>query len=144
MTVPARMSVVTLGVRDLPAMRSFYERLGWKSRSDDDEFVRFEVGGGSLTMFPLHLLAGEANLPPAEPDDRFRGFTLAVVVERREMVDPAMAAVARAGGRVLAQPIDRDFGGYSGYFADPENNVWEIVWAPGMSFDERDGLIWPE
>ncbi len=144
MTVPARMSVVTLGYRDLATMGSFYERLGWKSRSDDDEFVRFEVGGGSLTMFPLHLLAGEANLPVAEPDGNFRGFTLAVVVERREMVDAAIADVERAGGRVLARPVDRDFGGYSGYFADPEDNVWEIVWAPGMSFDERGGLIWPE
>jgi catechol 2,3-dioxygenase-like lactoylglutathione lyase family enzyme len=144
MTVPARLSIVTLGVRDLPALLSLFERLCWTIRSEDDEFFRFEVGVVVLKMFPLHLLAGEANLPVPERDGAFRGVTLAINVEQREMVDEAMAVVGEAGGRVLAEPVDREWGGRSGYFSDPEGNVWEIAWAPGTSFDARGALIWPE
>jgi uncharacterized protein len=141
--VPARMSVVTLGVRDLPRMRAFYEGLGWTVQQYDDDFARCEVGGGVLTMYRLSLLAHEANMPVLDDTESFRGFTLAIVCEAKEMVDPAMDAVRQAGGRILAEAVDRDFGGYSGYWADPEGNAWEIVWMPGATFDNRNGLIWP-
>lgn len=139
--VPARMSVVTLGARDVGTLAAFYVALDWPSRSIGD-LVSFDLGGGYLNLYPLELLAAEANLPPT-PGDGFRGVTLAVVVERRELVDPAMDAVVRAGGRVLAAPVDREWGGYSGYFADPEGNAWEIAWMPGAMFDERNALVWP-
>jgi catechol 2,3-dioxygenase-like lactoylglutathione lyase family enzyme len=62
--VPARLNVVTFGVRDLPAVRSFYEALGWRSRSVGDEFARFEIGGAVLALYSLDALAEEANMPP--------------------------------------------------------------------------------
>ena len=141
--VPPRLNVVTFGVRDLPAMRSFYEALGWESRSADDEFARFEIGGAVLALYPLEALAEEASMPPPADTERFAGFTCAVVVQSEEMVDAAIEMVREAGGRILAGPVAREWGGRSGYFADPEGNVWEIAWLPGSTFDERGGLIWP-
>ena len=139
--VPARLNVVTFGVRDLPAVRAFYEALGWESHSAGDEFVRFEIGGAMLALYPLDALAEEANMPPGT--ERFAGFTCAVVVESKELVDAAIEVVREAGGSVLAEPVAREWGGRSGYFADPEGNVWEVAWLPGSTFDDRGCLIWP-
>ena len=83
---------MTFGVRDLPAVRAFYEALGWESRSADDH---------------------------------------------------AIEVVREAGGRVLAEPAAREWGGRSAYFADPEGNTCEVAWLPGSTFDARGGLIWP-
>ena len=79
--------------------------------------------------------------PPAT--DAFKGFALAINVEAREEVDAAVEAASAAGARLLAAPTDRDWGGRSAYFADPEGNAWEIAWVPGSTFDERGALIWP-
>lgn len=141
--VPARLNVLTLGVRDLPKMRGFYEALGWESRSDGDEWARFHTGGATLALYPLGALAGEANTTPLEGNETFPGFTCAVSVESADKVDAAIEAVREAGGRVLAEPVAREWGGRSGYFADPEGNVWEVAWLPGSTFDEKGGLIWP-
>ena len=141
--VPARLNVVTLGVRDLPAVRSFYEALGWESRSDGDQFARFEIGGAVLALYSLEALAEEASMPPPAITEDFAGFTCATVVESAELVDAAIEVVREAGGRVLAEPVAREWGGRSGYFADPEGNVWEIAWLPDSTFDDRGGLIWP-
>ena len=141
--VPARLNVVTFGVRDLPKVRSFYEALGWESRSAGDEFARFEIGGAVLALYSLDALAEEANMTPPAGTEKFAGFTCAIVVQSEEMVDAVIEAVRKAGGRVLAEPVAREWGGRSGYFADPESNVWEIAWLPGSTFDDRGGLIWP-
>ncbi len=141
--IPARLNVVTFGVHDLPVVRGFYQALGWKSRSANDRFARFETGGAVLALYPLDALAEEANMPSPMGAGRSAGFTCAIVVEREGMVDAAIEVVREAGGRVLAEPVAREWGGRSGYFADPENNVWEIAWLPGSTFDDRGGLIWP-
>ena len=142
--LPPRLSVVTLGARDITRLRAFYEALGWRSPSPPGDHARFDVGGGILALYPLELLAEEAGLQPRPADTHFGGFTCAVVVEREEMVDEAIASVRAAGGRVLAEPGAREWGGRSGYLADPEGNAWEIAWLPGAGFDERGALIWPE
>jgi len=141
--VPARLNILTLGVRDLPKVRGFYEALGWESLSEGDEFARFQTGGATLALFSLDLLAGEANMQPSASTGRFPGFTCAVLVEEEATVDEAIETVREAGGRVLAEPVGREWGGRSGYVADPEGNVWELAWMPGATFDERGGLIWP-
>ncbi len=138
--VPARLNVMTFGVRDPAKMKRFYEALGWPSQSVGDEWVGFETGGAMLALYPLDRLAEEANMTP-EDTEKFAGCTCAVNVEEENMVDDAIEAAREAGGRVLAEPTDREWGGRSGYFADPEGNVWEIAWAPGSAFDERGALI---
>ena len=143
--VPAKVNILTLGVRDLPKVRAFYEALGWESRSEGAEFARFLTGGATLALFSLDLLAREANVAsPPEDAGRFGGFTCAVLVEEEGMVDEAIETVRGAGGRVLAEPVAREWGGRSGYFADPEGNVWELAWMPGSGFDDRGALIWPQ
>lgn len=141
--VPPRLNILTLGVRDLPKVRAFYDALGWESFSEGDEFTRFQTGGATLALFSLDLLAEEANMQPPKSTERFSGFTCAVLVEEDVMVDAAIETVREAGGRVLAEPVAREWGGRSGYFADPEGNVWELAWMPGATFEARGGLIWP-
>jgi catechol 2,3-dioxygenase-like lactoylglutathione lyase family enzyme len=109
--VPARLNVLTLGVRDLPKVRAFYEALGWESRSDGDEWARLHTGGATLALYSLDLLAGEANMWPTEDTEGFSGFTCALNVEEEAMVDEALGAVREAGGRVLAEPVAREWGG---------------------------------
>ena len=141
--IPGRVSVVTLGAWDVPQLRAFYESLGWTSNTPaGDEFAAFPLGGAVLCLYRMDLLAGESNSPL--PDrDTFRGVTLSVNVEREEMVAEALATVRAAGAEIRAEPVKRDWGGVSAYFADPEGNVWEVGWLPEGSFDERGALIWP-
>jgi catechol 2,3-dioxygenase-like lactoylglutathione lyase family enzyme len=140
--IPGRLSRVTLGVLDIASQRRFYEGLGWRTRSPGDDFAAFPLGGAVLALYPTELLAKEANLEPSRPEG-FRGFTCGVNVDREEDVDRAIEAVRKAGGTVLAEPVSREWGGRSAYFADPEGNVWEVAWLPGAKFDDRGGLVWP-
>jgi catechol 2,3-dioxygenase-like lactoylglutathione lyase family enzyme len=142
--IPKRLSVVTLGVHDLATMRAFYQGLGWTTNSEADDFAAFPLGGAVLCLYEVEKLAGEAaGEAPALDGTRFKGFTLAINVAERDEVDSALATAVKAGARVLAEPVDRDWGGASAYFADPESNAWEIAWLPNSQFDERGALIWP-
>jgi predicted lactoylglutathione lyase len=142
--IPHRLSVVSVGAVDVPALRAFYEALGWTSRSPaGGDFAAFPLGGAVLALYSLPLLAAEAGMEPAPASDAFKGYTLAINVEEREQVAQAHAAAVAAGARSLAEPTERDWGGVSAYFGDPEGNAWEVAWIPGATFDERGALIWP-
>ena len=138
----ARLNVVTLGVHDVPLVRSFYERLGWTSHSDGDDFARFDTGGATLALFRASRLAAEAHAHKM-PESGYRGVTLGIVVATAEAVDAALQHVEDAGGQLLGDAVDREWGGRSGYFADPEGNTWEVAWLPGSSFGDCGGLVWP-
>ena len=143
MTVTPRLSAVTVGARDVQALRAFYDRLGWKTTSTAGDFAAFPLGGAVLCIYDISTLAedvGGAEVPEPVP---FNGVTLAINVDERADVDASIAAAREAGATVLAEPIDRDWGGRSAYFADPEGNTWEVAWLPDARFDERGGLIWP-
>ena len=134
--IPTRVSVVTLGVRDLARMRDFYGGLGWTPAVDLEGFAAFETRGAVLALFPLDDLAADGNVSSTAPEDGLRGFTLAIDVERPDQVDGTIAEVRSRGGRVTKEPVDADWGGRSAYFADPEDNFWEVAWVPpggGMS-----------
>ena len=142
--VPPRLSVLTLGARDVPGLRAFYEGLWGPSPSPPGpEFARFELGGAVLGLYDMSALARDVGVPEPPPDPGFNGVTPAINVDGPEAVDEAIAAAAEAGARVVAEAETRDWGGRSGYFADPEGNVWEVAWVPGSGFDERRALIWP-
>jgi uncharacterized glyoxalase superfamily protein PhnB len=125
-------------------MRDFYRKLGWKETAESgEEFAVFRTSGGVLALFPFDLLVEDAQAgAPVEPG-RFKGITLAINVESRELVDTAIEGARAAGARIAKEATDASWGGRSGYFIDPEDNYWEVAWAPGTSFDERGGLIWP-
>jgi predicted enzyme related to lactoylglutathione lyase len=141
--IPARLSLVTIGARDVRALRAFYERLGWVSNSPPgDDFAAFPLGGAILGLYAIGSLAEETGLEPG-PQGPLAGFNCAINVERAEQVDESLAAAVDAGGSVIAAATTREWGGRSGYFADPEGNVWEVAHLPGSQFDERGALIWP-
>jgi catechol 2,3-dioxygenase-like lactoylglutathione lyase family enzyme len=122
MRIPARLSVVTLGVRDMATMRSFYRGLGWPEVPvSDDNFAGFLLGGVLLGLFPLHHLAAEA-APDAKPPSGWAGISLACNVDSREQVDDVFAAMVAAGATPVTLPRDADWGGRSAYVADPEGN----------------------
>jgi uncharacterized protein len=132
-SLPAQLNVVTLGARDLDKLRAFYAGLGWPLAVSLDDFAAFETRGAVLCLFPVERLAEDARTQQAAHQPGMRGFSLAINVDRREQVDETIAAVRAADGRITKEPIDAtEFEGRSAYFADPEDNYWEVVWlAPG-------------
>jgi catechol 2,3-dioxygenase-like lactoylglutathione lyase family enzyme len=141
-TVPARLSVVTLGTRDQPTMRAFYRSLGWTEvPASSDGFAAFLLSGVLLALFPLTELAAEAAPGADAPSGGWSGITLACNVDSREAVDDVFAGFVGAGATVVAKPVDREWGGRSGYVADLEGNRWEIAWAPMAVFDDRGALV---
>ncbi|NJP99042.1 VOC family protein [Streptomyces zingiberis] len=138
--LPARLSVVTLGARDLPRLRRFYNDLGWREMpAGGDDWAGFLLGGVLLALYSVDELAAEA-ATAAPPPAQWSGITLACNVDSARHVDAAFAAAVAAGATAVADPVDRPWGGRSAYIADPEGNRWEIAWAPGARFDDRGAL----
>lgn len=124
-----RMSVVTLGVADLERARRFYEDgLGWRRGNRHAEVVFFQLPGMVLALFGRDDLAADAQVP-AEGSG-FGGITLAYCTRSREEVDAVLALAGAAGAKVLKPAHDAFWGGYSGYFADPDGHPWEVAWNP--------------
>src|SRR4051812_18886696 len=141
MSVPARISIVTLGVADLARSVAFYEALGWERRpsSIDDVIVWFGTAESHLGLFPWDELAADAALP-AGPRAPFGGITLAINVEAPELVAPALEAAAAAGGTLLKPATVLDWGAVSGYFADPDGHPWEVAYNPNFPLDQAGRL----
>ena len=141
--IPARMSFVTLAVRDMAAMTRFYRQFGWpESKFSDESFVAFQTSGAVLGLFPAKNYEEEFGAPPAP--GVFKGFVLAINLEDAARVDAAYETMKLFDGiRIVREPKDLSFGGRGFEFLDPENNAWEVVWAEETSFDERGGLIFP-
>ena len=134
-----RISIVTLGVRDLNQSREFYERLRWRrSMPDVEGIVFFQAGGMVLALFPRHELAKDANV--ADDGSGFGRFTLAYNVRSRDEVDTMIAEAVAAGAKLVKPAIDAFWGGYSGYFADPDGFLWEVAWNPSFPIGE-DGSV---
>lgn len=125
-----RISMVTLGVADLPRAVAFYaDGLGLPLREPkSDEIAFFNLNGSWLALFPWDELAKDVGISPA--GQGFRGVTLAHNLASKEAVD-AQLEQAVAAGATLVKPAQEVFwGGYSGYFADPDGHLWEIVYNP--------------
>lgn len=124
-----RLSVVTLGVQDLERSRRFYEDgLGWRRSTNDEGIVFFQINGSVFALFPREELAGDAQV---ESDGSgFPGFTLAYCTRSREEVDEVLQGAEKAGARILKPAANAFWGGYSGYFADPDGFAWEVAWNP--------------
>lgn len=135
-----RLSLVTLGVRDLVRSRRFYEQgLGWTaSGASTDAVVFFRLGGIALALFDREALAADAGLPAA--GSGFGGIALAYNARTRDGVDAVLAKAAVAGGRILRPAGEAEWGGYTGYFADPDGHPWEVAWNPHFPI-RADGSI---
>jgi len=132
MPIPPRVSLVTLGVSDLARSTAFYEALGWQRSSASVEGVVsfFGAAGAILALWGHDDIAQDARVP-AQPPPVFRGVALAINLETSPAVDEAFAQVQAAGGDVVKPPERTDWGGYAGYFRDPDGHLWEVAHHPG-------------
>jgi catechol 2,3-dioxygenase-like lactoylglutathione lyase family enzyme len=132
------ISVITLGVRDLDRALVFYrDGLGWPTEGitgtefEGGAVVFFRLTSGSiLALWPQQELARDANLPAAEPDAP--AFSLGHNVRSKAEVDRILAQAEQAGATITDPAHDRVWGGYSGYFRDPDGHLWDIVWNPQL------------
>lgn len=140
-----RMTMVTLGVRDLAKARAFYEEgLGWTLSDGVEGNVAFYqlAGGVLLGLYGLAALAEDARVAVADlqPGKTFGGITLAYNVADKATVDATLREAEAAGGTVLKPAEDVFWGGYSGYFADPDGHPWEVAWNPFWTLKD-DGTV---
>jgi hypothetical protein len=127
--VEPRISFVTLGVADLERATHFYaEVLRLPRRPSPATVTFFELGRTWLALYPRDLLAADAGISPEGAG--FAGFTLAHNVRSAAEVDQLLEEVGRGGGRIVKPGQQADWGGYSGYFADPDGFLWEVAWNP--------------
>lgn len=142
----ARITLVTLGVGDLGRSAVFYEALGWTRTAAGNENVVFLQGEGLvLSLFGLADLAKDASLP-LEALPAFRGVTLAINLPSEAETDRLFATALAAGAKPVKPPEKVFWGGYSGYFADPDGHLWELAHNPFFAMDSQGllGLIGPE
>jgi catechol 2,3-dioxygenase-like lactoylglutathione lyase family enzyme len=134
---PQKLTLVTLGVANVAVSRRFYEGLGFRAADFDNEGVAFfDMNGVVLAVFGHGDLAEDADTE-LEAGGNYSRMSLAINLESEAAVDAAMAFAARQGGRVT-QPARKVFwGGYAGYFADPDGFLWEIAYNPFWPLDEH-------
>ncbi|MFQ5855774.1 MAG: VOC family protein [Anaerolineae bacterium] len=124
-----RISIITLGVSDLARSTRFYrDGLGLPLRPGSEGIAFFETRGTWLALYPREELAADATVPAKGTG--FTGFTLAHNVRSRDEVDAVLREAKAAGAKIVKPAHDTDWGGYSGYFADPDGFLWEVAWNP--------------
>ncbi|KQT83045.1 VOC family protein [Aurantimonas sp. Leaf443] len=127
----ARLTLLTLGVADLESAARFYEALGWARTGAGNESVVFLQGEGLvLSLFGLDDLARDAGLEPGAALPAFRGMALAINLPDEAGTDRLYAAALAAGASAVKPPQKAPWGGYSGYFADPDGHLWELAHNP--------------
>ncbi|MCL4302938.1 MAG: VOC family protein [Anaerolineae bacterium] len=138
-----KLNLITLGVKDFARSMQFYrDGLGWPlSSASQDDVAFFPLGGVVLGLYPRDKLAEDAQVSPE--GSGFSGITLAYNTKSQAEVDEVLQTVENLGATIVkrAQPVF--WGGYNGYFADPDGHLWEVAWNPFFGFDEADNLILP-
>ena len=139
---PRSITLVTLGVADLARARDFYAELGWTPAEESQEGVVFiQLAGQVLGLFPLGELAKDQGRPDSTLGTG--AMTLARNFGSREEVDDAFALAVGAGATPVKRPEAVFWGGYSGYFADPDGHMWEVAHNPGWPLSEDGALTLP-
>lgn len=138
-----KLNIITLGVSDLRRSLEFYEKgLGWKkSSASQDNIIFFPLGGMVLALYPRELLAEDATVPAK--GSGFSGITIAYNAKSEKEVDEVLAEVKKLGAAIV-KPAQKVFwGGYSGYFKDPDGHLFEVAYNPFWGFDANDNLELP-
>jgi predicted lactoylglutathione lyase len=134
-----RVSLITLGVRDLSRAKAFYEALGWTSVPDDnDDVAFFQTSGSVLALWARDQLAEDSVV---EDGNGWGGVTLAQNVRSPAEVDSVLAEAEAAGARIGRPGAETFWGGYSGIFIDPEGHPWEVAHNPGWKLAEDGSVI---
>ena len=136
-----RVSLITLGVRDLGRARAFYEALGWTTRAAPaDDVVFFQAGGMVVALWDRADLAADTGVEDA---GGWGGITLAHNERTPAEVDAVVEEARAAGGTVTREPGETFWGGYSGAFADPDGHPWEVAHNPRWLIDEEGRISLP-
>src|SRR4051812_10507456 len=128
-----RFTIVTLGSRNLAVSTSFFELLGWRASGSYENVRFFQCGGVALALYPRAELARDAGVD--SEGEGFGGFTIAYNTRTKQEVDKVLQEVEAAGGDVVKPAAEAFWGGYSGYFRDPDGHLWEVAWNPGFALD---------
>lgn len=135
----SRLSFITLGVADLDRSKRFYcDVLGWKPFQDNGGIVMYKLNGLVLSLYPQHELMEDAK---ALDDGRGARFTLAQCMRSPEEVDAFFEHLKKHGASITKMPEKVFWGGYSGYFADPDGHLWEIVHNPFLEMDASGNVL---
>jgi hypothetical protein len=131
MAVPARVSLITLGVKDVTRSTRFYQGLGWplSSASVPGEVSFFQTAGGLLAIWGRQALADDAAVD-VDSGRLHSASSLAINLDSREDVDAALAIAVEAGAQIAREAKATDWGGYNGYFTDPDGHLWEVAHNP--------------
>jgi len=139
-----RISLITLGVRDLKKSRAFYDALGWHMASSDEEaenIVAYNMSNGmALGLFGHDALAHDANVSP--DGSGFRGVSIAYNVDAKDDVARILSEAEAAGGKIMKPAEDVFWGGHSGYFADPDGHMWEVAYNPYAPLGPNGEFQW--
>jgi predicted lactoylglutathione lyase len=141
-----RLTAITLGVADMRKSIAFYEALGFarKFRATEEFVAFFDTGGSVIGLFPWDQLAEDATLPEHPRPQSFRGVTLAWNCRSNEEVDQVIDFAISKGASLLKPAHKTSYGGYSGYFADPDGHAWEAVVAPRFEVGEDRRVHLPD
>ena len=132
-----RVSLITLAVADPARSKDFYEALGWKAGFVSPDIAFFQLNGIVLGLYRRTAFEAETGRTLSGGD----GVALAINFAARDAVDAVLDEAVRAGGEIMRPAADTEWGGYSGYFADPDGHAWEVAHNPHWSID-ADGNVW--
>ncbi|ANU15862.1 glyoxalase [Planococcus maritimus] len=138
-----RINLICLGVQDMERSVKFYrDELGFQTdeTSDNPGIVFFNNSGTKLELYPLEELAKDIDAENPPVKNGFSGITLAYNAKSRDEVDQVMQLAKKAGAKIVKEPVDVFWGGYSGYFQDPDGYHWEVAYGPDFEFDSQDML----
>ncbi len=136
-----RLTIVGLGVNNLEVSNDFYENIfGWKKLKSSNESISFfQLNGILLSLYPKDKLAEDAGV--GHEGNGFKAFSLAFNTRTKDEVDDLVADFQEKGVKIVKQPEEVFWGGYSGYIADPDDNLWEIAFNPFLLLDEQGNAI---
>ncbi len=138
-----RISIITLGVKNLQrSFRFYHEGLGFSTESKvEDGIIFFPTSGTRLALYPLEKLAEDVSTKLPANRAGFSGITLAYNTRTKAEVDQILQLAVAAGGKLVKPAQKVSWGGYSGYFADPDGYYWEVAWAEPWEFNQDGSLV---
>ena len=137
-----RISMISMGVNDLQVTKGFYNALGWQvaNEGQGEEIVAYNLPGIVLALYPWDKLAEDATVTPERSG--YSSMTIAYNVKNEAEVDAMLTAAQSAGGKIV-KPAEKVFwGGYSGYFADPDDHLWEVAYNPFSPLGDNGEFQW--
>ena len=136
-----RLSIITLGVTDLAKSKQFYDALGWQAANKEhEEIVAYNLNQMAFALYPRNKLAEDATVPVKEGG--YSNFSLAYNVDSEAAVDAMLQEAEKAGAKIIKPGQKVFWGGYSGYFADPDGFLWEVAFNPFSTLGPNGEFQW--